>query len=318
MPRQAGTNGIFRKLYYSPDQPSGFASARALKTASKQNTTRVRDFLSRQEPYTLHFPLRRKFKRNRVFVTAPDEEWGIDLSDMHSIAAENDGFSFILVVLDAFSKFCFTVPLKNKKSSTVLEGFSYILSQTTRRPLKIIADKGGEWSKLKNFVESQGIQFIYTQNPDIKVSFTERVQLTLKRILFRNFTKNKSYRYYDGLIQKITAAYNNRYHSTIKMAPSQVNETNVLEVYRNSFGYPLRTQQYQKPKAKVGDFCRIAREMGVFEKSVYGGWSHEIYKITKINRHPIPTYNLSTDKGEPIIGSFYPHEIQVILKPQVS
>ncbi|KAK3913491.1 Putative uncharacterized transposon-derived protein [Frankliniella fusca] len=160
-----------------------------------------------------------------------------------------------------------------------------------------------------NIIDYQnGIDFLTTNNPDIKVSVVERWQLSLKIKLFKAFTKNKSYRFIGGLLQDIVHSMNNSYHRSIKMKPSDVNDSNVLQVYRNLYGNLLREKPI-KPTLKPGHIVRITREMDKFEKSVYGGWSDEMYRVTHVVNHAIPVYRIETFEGDPITGNFYEKEL---------
>ncbi len=67
----------------------------------------------------LHKPIRRKFQRRSVQVSGIDEVWGADLVDMKEWKKENKGYTFILTVIDVFSKYAWAVPLKDKKGETV-------------------------------------------------------------------------------------------------------------------------------------------------------------------------------------------------------
>ena len=58
-----------------------------------------------QDTYTLHKPVRHCFKRNRVIVGAMDEEWVEDLVIMDSLSKTNNGYNYILTVIDVLSKF---------------------------------------------------------------------------------------------------------------------------------------------------------------------------------------------------------------------
>ena len=49
-----------------------------------------------------------------------DDTWSADLLDMIDYGTKNNnGFRYILVVIDNFSKFGWTIPLKNKYSQTI-------------------------------------------------------------------------------------------------------------------------------------------------------------------------------------------------------
>ena len=67
----------FDKLYYDPKSPAGYAGEQALyKLAQKSSTTvklkDVRNWLKKQQTYTLHKPIRRKFLRRKTVVAGID------------------------------------------------------------------------------------------------------------------------------------------------------------------------------------------------------------------------------------------------------
>lgn len=312
---QNGPHSAFDRVYYDPAHPAGYSSTTTLQKVTGGAPRLVKDYLMSQDSHTLHYPVRKRFRRNRVIVTTIDEQWGCDLTDFRSISSENRGYNWILCVMDTFSKHAFVQCLKNKSAACVLEGLQTIFARTTRRPSQIICDNGKEFAKFEKFLKTQGISFVTTNNPDIKVSTIERFQLTLKRKLFKAFTRTQSYTYVDGLLNDIVKSYNHTIHRSIKMRPVDVNESNVLAVYRNLYGFPLHEKPL-KPRLKVGMVVRITREMSVFEKSVYGGWSEELYEITQVIPHTVPVYRLKLlTSGEAITGTFYAHEVQQVTPP---
>ena len=50
-------------------------------------------WLQKQDTYTLHKPVRYRFKRNRVIVGANDEQWEANLVIMDSLSKYNNGFN---------------------------------------------------------------------------------------------------------------------------------------------------------------------------------------------------------------------------------
>jgi hypothetical protein len=66
----------------------------------------------------------------------------------------------------------------------------------------------------------------------------------------------------------------------------------------------------------VGDFVRISKVKNTFEKGYTNRWSREAFKIKKIDKTSNPVmYELEDLKGEPIIGKFYPQELQITIVP---
>ena len=117
-----------------------------LKKEGKFNISRskIKEWLMRQDTYTLHKPIRRNFKRNRVIVGGIDQQWQMDLADMKSMQKFNDGYRYLLVCIDVFSKYAWVVPLKNKTGPSLVEALKIILT-SGRKPEKIITDQGTEF-----------------------------------------------------------------------------------------------------------------------------------------------------------------------------
>ena len=56
---------------------------------------------------------------------------------MQLISKFNKGFRFLLCVFDIFSKHAWVVPLKDKKSVSIVDAFQKILDKSARKPSKI-------------------------------------------------------------------------------------------------------------------------------------------------------------------------------------
>ena len=64
---------------------------------------------------------------------------------MQLISKFNNGFRFLLCVIDIFSKYALVVPLKNRKGASIINVFQKILNKSGRKPNKIWVDKGREF-----------------------------------------------------------------------------------------------------------------------------------------------------------------------------
>ena len=63
----------------------------------------------------LQKPIIRKIKKRKVYLAFRDHFCNADLADMQLISKFNNGFRFVLCVIDIFSKYAWVVPLKEKK-----------------------------------------------------------------------------------------------------------------------------------------------------------------------------------------------------------
>jgi len=265
----------------------------------------------------LHKPVIKKFVRRKVIVRRVDEIWAVDIVDMQKFADDNDGYKYILDVIDCFSKYAWAVPLKNKTTHTTLEALKKIIKDSGRKPEKIWSDAGGEFvsKEVKKWLDENNITLYHTYSEN-KSSIVERFNRTLKNRMWVMFTENQDHRYIDDL-QTLIKNYNNSIHRTIGMTPTQASlKARQEKVYHNIYkNVELRTNK--KPKFKVGDKVRISITKGTFKKGYEHGWSFEVFKISKvIDSNPI-TYNLVDLEEEPITGSFYEQELQKTSKDNV-
>ena len=133
----------------------------------------VKDWLSGVDVYTLHKPVRLRFRRRRTFAKGIDDLWQINLVDVSALAAHNDGYKYILTVIDVFSKFAWALPLKNKTGVTLTEAFSTILQSV--KPTFVQSDKGTAFlnSMFQKLLADNAIKFYTSQNEDIKCAIVE-------------------------------------------------------------------------------------------------------------------------------------------------
>ena len=94
----------------------------------------------------LHKPTIRKFKKRKVYSSFRDNIRGADLADMQLLSKFNKVFRFLLCVIDTYSKYAWVVPLKDKKSVSIVNAFQIILKESNCKPNKIWVDKRSEFS----------------------------------------------------------------------------------------------------------------------------------------------------------------------------
>lgn len=287
----------------------------AYKKAPTITRQDVKEWLSGELVYTLHKPVRKRFKRNPIIVQKINENFQADLVDMREFSNQNNGYNYILTVIDVFSKKAFGIPLKNKTSQSVSSAMDTILKVVS--PSKLQTDQGKEFenSIFKNLMKSYEINHFTTKNTDIKCSIVERFNKTLKNKMFRHFTKIGNRKYID-IVSSLISSYNNTYHRTIKMAPNEVNESNEDIVFRNIYGVNnVRDllRKYKKPTLSIGETVRKKYKFGPLDRGYYPNWTDEVYTIYKtMNKHRFPLYQIKDSKNKQLKQSFYLNELQKI------
>ena len=129
---------ILRAIYFNPANSGAYDGADALhrQVIGVLSKKQVTDWLSGQDTYTLHKPIRRKFNRRRVLVGRVDQQWQADLVDLQSIAKINDGYKYLLTCIDVLSKYAWVVPLKNKTGKSIIDAFETIFAERKRGSYK--------------------------------------------------------------------------------------------------------------------------------------------------------------------------------------
>ena len=308
-------------IYGDPSQPGSFggvdnlyrdARKRGIRVTKKQ----VEEWLATKLSYTLHRPALKKFKRNRTVAFFIDETWQMDLLSTASIKEHNDGATFILTVIDIFSKMAFAKVLRDKRSSSVLAAFREILEESGRTPQKVQSDAGLEFTNktFRKALTDMNIKF-YTTFSAVKSSVVERFNRTLRARMHRYFTHKNTYRYVE-VLPHLIRAYNASPHRGIKgRTPDSVTPDINLEVWRDSHAQkrPCRA----KFRFKVGDKVRISRDKGVFEKGYTHNWSEEYFIVEKAIPRVPPVYVLKDLNNETLKGVFYEPQLQTISPDEV-
>ena len=225
----------------------------------------------------LHKPVRRKFKRRRVLVNGIDKIWAADLADMTAFSKFNQGFRYLLLVIDIFSKYGWIIPLKNKEGKTVASALKTIFKE--RKPEKMWVDKGKEFYNR----DVRGLIELYSTENEEKSSVVERWIRTMKEKMWKYFTDTNTNVYID-ILPDLVKDYNHTKHSSIKMTPVEPSEKEIeLTVCRNL--YPNRLHILDiNPKFSVSDIVRISKKKALFEKKSTT-WTEEIFTIKKLNVH---------------------------------
>ncbi|CAG8765095.1 8647_t:CDS:1, partial [Gigaspora rosea] len=67
--------------------------------------------------------IKEKFDLVPVVSSGPLEHLQVDLVDLLSYAEHNDGYSYVLTLIDVFSYYVWAIPLKDKEENTIHENW---------------------------------------------------------------------------------------------------------------------------------------------------------------------------------------------------
>lgn len=236
-----------------------------------------------------------------------------DLMDMKKHKGDNKNYQYILLVMDAFSKFAYAEPLKNKTGVEVTKAMKKILQRSKHPPKLLQTDNGSEFYNphFKKLMKENGIH-LYSSYSTIKASHVERLVRTIKGMLYKKFSENGSYNYLK-ILQDVINEYNCKQHRTIRMAPKDVgrhNEQYLLKtIYKNL--PPLDSvKKHGRSVLKENDYVRISKYRKQFDKGYLPNFTTEVFQISRVRNTKPKTYMLRDLNGEQIQGAFYNEELK--------
>jgi len=278
------------------------------------------DEFMKQLRIELHKPAKKKFPRLKVRVPYKDHTWSMDLVDMSRWSDENESYKWMLNVIDVWTRYAWSVPMKTKNAKEILNAFESIISESKRKPKKIWVDQGTEFynSLMTKFINDNAI-IRYSTYGEHKSCMVERLNRTLKTEMWKQFTELLTYNWISRH-DKLLEWYNHKEHSGInKRTPYSMSkypeDDIILDVCLER-----KPASFLEPKYNIGDVVRISRLKGVFEKGYIANWSQEyfiIYGISVSSCDEPPVYYLKDQQNEKIKGAFYEPELQLVKYPSV-
>ena len=230
------------------------------------------------------------YATNKTDVYFIDDIWSLDKLDLKDYGPENNrGYRYVLVIIDIFSKFGWTIPLKNKNAQTIKDSFENTLIKSKRSPNLIETDRGKEFYNniFQDFLNKSNIK-LYSRSSSYGAVFAERFNRTIRDLLKKIVFEQGDAKWID-VLPTITEQYNNRIHTSTKLSPKDASlKKNEGFVYKNL----LDKRKKVKPKFQINDLVRTADLKKTFSKGDTTNWSNKLYKITEIINDTIPSYRL--------------------------
>ena len=223
-----------------------------------------------------------------------DDTWSLDILDLKDYGPEyNRGYPYVLVAIDNFSKFGWTVPIKNKNAQTINDSFGNILISSKRKQNLIESDRGREFYNniFQDFLNKNNIK-IYSRNSSYGAVFAERFNRKIRDLPKKIVFEQGDAKWID-ILPTITKQYNKRIHSSTKLTPIQPSlKKNEGYVYKNL----LDKRKTNKLKFQINDLVGTADLKKTFSKSDATNWSYKLYKITEIINDTIPSHHIDNLK----------------------
>ena len=313
MPKSKQRNGKSDFFdYFNPEKPGSFSGVSGfLKNNKSVNKNKFQKWAESQPSITLHKTALKHYPRRKVLVFAVGDLLQVDLIDFQMFSSQNNGYKYILVGIDAFSKYAYAVPIKRKTAKNVLQGLKTMVKDI--QPRTIQSDQGMEFMNktVAKWLEKKHIKLYATYNYEIKACIIERFIRTFKSRLFRYFTEKSTHKYIN-VLSKIIKSYNNSFHRSIRMTPEEAKKPENESRVSINLNHPKTRFVLKNPKFKINDAVRISRYPTLFQKSYTQNFSQEYFYIDSIEKTLPRVYKLRDLSGEVLMGTFYEQELEKI------
>ena len=325
---------ILAKLYQDPHQPGSLGGVQALYEAARVvrpdiSRKDVHRFLEDSRAYTLHKLQPKKFKRRSILSPKPRVILAADLADMRVLSRYNKGYNYILVCIDAFSRFAKALALRRKDAKSMVAAMKTMLERDDvfKGVTRLFVDRGREFynASLLNFLESRHIKTYSVSSQETKSAIAERFIRSLKGRLYRYMTAHNTLEYV-SILEGVIQSYNHTRHSRLGKTPAEVHAMRKPEEIMEQFKRIHHYKSQEKPRnttsrqLNIGDYVRLvgADRASKFSRGFNIQNTEEIFKIDTVDHRQYPiAYTLKDLSNKPILGLFYREELVKVQLPEV-
>ena len=204
----------------------------------------------------------------------------MDIADFTRSAEVNDGYRYVVVAVDIFTKICHDAPIKDKTPEESIRAFNEVLEKIGA-PEVISHDNEGSWNSTQFIIliNSHTNKHIITSTPP---PFAERMVQTIKNMIHQRLEGLEiSKEQWVDILTSVLKEYNNTKHSTTGLAPNEATtKDNHFDVWLNINNKATYNRKY--PPIKLGGQVRTDVKPKSMKKGTVSVWSKDVYTIAFI------------------------------------
>ena len=220
---------LLRKIYTDLKNPANFFLA--LPSLHRSKKDKFKNKAAGCHRLVRDTEIKTKFRRRKVLTRGIQYQYQADLVDYSKLKRDNSGYTFVLSIIDCFSRLAFVIPIKRKMGEEVAAALWRAFDHMGD-PKKLHMDQGKEFYNrhVKQLLQECGVHHFSTFQ-DVKAQIVERFNRTLREAILQYMTDRQSLRYVEAL-PDFLYGYNNRPHSAIyPFSPTGVNAHNQRAVH---------------------------------------------------------------------------------------
>lgn len=158
-----------------------------------------------------------------MYTLVTERPWEVICADfIGPLPKSSKGNSWLLVLLDKFSKWVELIPLRSATANAVVTALKERIIYRFGCPKTLISDNGSQFSGnlLNDFLRSMSIEHQYTAPYTPQENPTERANRVIKTMIAQNAGEN--HRLWDQYLAEIAFAINTAVHETTKHSAAQI------------------------------------------------------------------------------------------------
>jgi hypothetical protein len=306
---------VLRKIYYNTK--IGYCSAKRLNVQAVEELPRahlsleaVQQWLDGQSSYqrTKRVSKPRAGKMASIDGRFATYDYQVDILVYERY--EYDGFKYILMVADVYSRFLMARPLKSRNMQEVVPALMSIFEENGL-PSNLTADNEFNNSHIEAVTTTFSITPHFSQVDhafNYKQAIVERLNGTIAQILQR-YRLGAASNDWPSVLPDVVANYNNSEHSTIGAKPVDVfNEKHENSQIHTALGKAtLQAERYGSDEIKVGDQVRVKEHKGVFDKGDRLTHTDVTYSVESVEGQRV---RIKNNRDELIEHDYYrPYEL---------
>lgn len=281
------------KLYYDPkigftDVSTLFQNAR--DSGIKLTLNEVKEWYKQQTVNQIYKnpPKVKSFNKIYAHHYAPGE-FQMDLMDLSRFYRENKGYRYLLNIIDLYSRYAWSFPLKHKMPDEIAPYVEHIILQLKKlypkNFIKFTMDNGSEFKGAVNQIFQKYDVKKYLNDPHALnqhhvVGVIERFNGTILNKLKKYMNYYNTLSYVD-VLPFLLENYNNTIHSSTSQKPIDIFLGKAYPIIKLDSQYVPPIQNYQ-----IGDKVRYLKVKKIFDKAGFvPNFTESIFTITDIKNN---------------------------------
>ena len=285
------------KYYKKFNFPAASTFLKQLKNEGVKVTKKeVDDFIkSRTEQQQTKIQVEKKKDLGRIVAYYPLSLIQMDIFDLAKYYRDNQGYKYILCIIDVYSRKVWCYKMKNKDNNNVFESFNKFMTDSNLKkytPTILMSDNDSTFINEKFQQILQSNKIIHQSNvvgDHHALGLIDSFARTLKKTFTRIFLQNDSTNW-TSHINEVVDNFNDMPNSAIdNIKPNDAFlEKNHRKIY--DINYEKSLYNNGKSDIEVNDKVRI-KLTGTFRKGTEAKYTDDVYTVKKVNGKSITLDN---------------------------